>query len=204
MTIVFEGLVIWLIIVLVSMLVVAYLARRWGHDPFGWLILAAAMGPIAIIALVGTRHKNEETARRGAGSVRDDGPVPVIIACDGSEATSRAARYLTSSNPGSRIVLLVVEGHEAEPRTSQESEQQAARVARMVAPAEAELKRMGVASETVVVYGKAGEEIVRYADASGATAIVVGRRGAGLSRALLGSASDHVVRNAKQPVVVVS
>jgi nucleotide-binding universal stress UspA family protein len=33
--------------------------------------------------------------------------------------------------------------------------------------------------------------------------IIVGRRGAGLTKALLGSVSDHVVRRAKQPVVVV-
>lgn len=204
MTVLFEGIAIWLAIVLISMLVVAYLSRRWGHDPFGWLLLAAVMGPIAIIALVGTRHKNEETARHGALSVQDGGPPPVIVACDGSDASARAARYAALSHAGSRIVLVVVEGHEARPRTPQESDQQAARVERMIAPADAELRTEGIATATVVVYGNAGEEIVRYAEAGGAEAIVVGRRGAGLSRALLGSVSDHVVRNAKQPVVVVS
>lgn len=204
MTIVFEGIAIWLAIVLVSMLVVAYLARRWGHDPFGWLLLAAVMGPIAIVALVGTRQKNQEAARAGATAGKGAGPPPVVVACDGSEATGAAGRYAATLHGSPRIVLLVVEGHEAEPRTSQDSEQQAARLARMTAPAELELKAAGITTETVVVYGNAGEEIVRYGDATDAQAIIVGRRGAGLSRALLGSVSDHIVRNAKQPVLVVS
>jgi len=33
--------------------------------------------------------------------------------------------------------------------------------------------------------------------------IIVGRRGAGLSRALLGSVSDHVVKHAMRPVLIV-
>ena len=204
MTIVFEGIAIWLAIVLVSMLVVAYLAKRWGHDPFGWLLLAAVMGPIAIIALVGTRRKNQEAAWAGAAAIKGGGPPPVVVACDGSEATAAAGRYAASLQGSPRIVLLVVEGHEARPRTPQDSEQQATRLARMTAPVEAELKAKGIASETVVVYGNAGEEIVRYGDAADAQAIIVGRRGAGLSRALLGSVSEHVVRHAKQPVLVVS
>lgn len=204
MTIVFEGLAIWLAIVLISMLIVAYLARRWGHDPFGWLFLAAVMGPIAIVALVGTRQKNQEAARSRSAGVSGGGPAPVVVACDGSDATARTARYASSSAGMSRIVLLVVEGHEAEPRTPEESERQAQRIERITSPAQAELRKKGISAETVVVYGNPGEEIVRYADAAGASAIVVGRRGAGLSRALLGSVSEHVVRNAKQPVLVVS
>ena len=54
----------WLLIVVGSMAAIVYLAHRWGHDPFGWSMLAAAMGPIAIVALVGTRGSDVE--RRAA------------------------------------------------------------------------------------------------------------------------------------------
>jgi nucleotide-binding universal stress UspA family protein len=198
----FEGLVIWLAIVLVSMLIVAFLARRWGHDPFGWLFFAAAMGPIAIVALVGTRHREQDLARKApAHAARAD--APVLVACDGSPATAEVARYVAASYHGAPVVLLTVEAHEAEPRSDAEREEQSVRIARMTAPAATVLRDAGIAFEAAVAYGRPGEQIVRYATTNGARAIVVGRRGAGLSRALLGSVSDYVVKNAHQPVLVV-
>ena len=55
----------------------------------------------------------------------------------------------------------------------------------------------------VVGYGSPVEEILRCAKQERVEAIIVGRRGAGLTRALLGSVSERVVGQAKQPVVVV-
>jgi nucleotide-binding universal stress UspA family protein len=60
-------------------------------------------------------------------------------------------------------------------------------------------------AERCLVWGEPGPEICRLAEERGAVAIVIGTRGrGGLRRALLGSVSDHVVRNASSPVVVVS
>jgi nucleotide-binding universal stress UspA family protein len=54
-----------------------------------------------------------------------------------------------------------------------------------------------------VLEGSPGAEVCRLATELDATAIVVGTRGrGGFRRALLGSVSDHVVRNAPCPVVV--
>jgi nucleotide-binding universal stress UspA family protein len=54
-----------------------------------------------------------------------------------------------------------------------------------------------------VLMGGPGPSLVRLADELGARAVVLGSRGrGGLKRALLGSVSDHVVRNAACPVVV--
>ena len=59
--------------------------------------------------------------------------------------------------------------------------------------------------ETKVLSGAPGDEIRREAAACNAVAIVLGTRGqGGLKRALLGSVSDHVVRNAPCPVVTVN
>ena len=57
--------------------------------------------------------------------------------------------------------------------------------------------------ETRVIEGDAGTAICALAAQLGATAIVLGSRGrGGMKRALLGSVSDYVVRNAECPVVI--
>ena len=55
----------------------------------------------------------------------------------------------------------------------------------------------------LVLRGHPGTAICELAGAEGAAAIVIGSRGqGGFKRAVLGSVSDHVVRNAPCPVVV--
>ncbi|MCB1248831.1 MAG: universal stress protein [Acidimicrobiales bacterium] len=59
------------------------------------------------------------------------------------------------------------------------------------------------ATRTQVLRGDAGRAICDYADEIDARVIVMGSRGrGGLKRAVLGSVSDHVVRNAPCPVVI--
>ena len=55
----------------------------------------------------------------------------------------------------------------------------------------------------VVLEGNPGDAVCSYAGEIGAKAIVMGSRGrGGVRRALLGSVSDHTVRNAPCPVVI--
>ena len=64
----------------------------------------------------------------------------------------------------------------------------------------------GVATvETLAVEGDPGRALCDLAAERGATVIVAGSRGrGGLKRAVLGSVSDHLVRNAPCPVLVSS
>jgi nucleotide-binding universal stress UspA family protein len=58
--------------------------------------------------------------------------------------------------------------------------------------------------ETRILEGRPGQELCALASELSAQAIVIGTRGrGGMRRALLGSVSDHVVRNAPCPVVVI-
>src|SRR4051812_6807737 len=58
-------------------------------------------------------------------------------------------------------------------------------------------------TETLALRGDAGRALCDLAAERGARAIVLGSRGrGGIKRALLGSVSDHVVRNAPCPVVI--
>ncbi|MET0146931.1 MAG: universal stress protein [Ilumatobacteraceae bacterium] len=65
-------------------------------------------------------------------------------------------------------------------------------------------ERLGLATaETVVLQGSAGAALCDLATSLPASTIVLGTRGrGGLRRAVLGSVSDHVVRNAPCPVVI--
>jgi nucleotide-binding universal stress UspA family protein len=57
--------------------------------------------------------------------------------------------------------------------------------------------------ETVVIDGDPGPALCRLAGETGASAVIIGSRGrGGLKRALLGSVSDYVVRNAPCSVIV--
>lgn len=62
----------------------------------------------------------------------------------------------------------------------------------------------GVPLVAVLRYGEVSDEILSCADTVGADLIVMGTHGHGvIARALLGSVAQHVVRTAKQPVLVV-
>lgn len=199
---------IWAGIVIASMIAVAYLANRWGRDPFGWVLLSAVMGPIAVVGLIGTRQSDVE--RPEPFEAVPDGPPAlgphIVAACDGSPAGARIARYVAAMHRDSMdVVLLTVLPHEARP--GQAWAGAPGEHERRVNDATAEplriLRDAGISARVLVGYGSAAEEILRCAEQEHAETIVVGRRGAGLTKALLGSVSEHVVGQAKQPVVVV-
>jgi nucleotide-binding universal stress UspA family protein len=205
--VVLEAIIVWSAIVVATMLAVAYLAPRWGRDPFGWLLLSAVMGPIALVGLVGTRHSDVERAKSPQPArARSENDHCVLIAVDGSAAGVAAARHVAelSDEVGEAAVLAVLP-HEAQPRTAGPSrDEYAERVQRITGPALDALRAANVPARVIVAFGVPGEEIVRAAERESVDVVVVGRRGAGLSRALLGSTSDYVLRHAKQPVTVVS
>ncbi|MEA2578125.1 MAG: hypothetical protein QOD78_1713 [Chloroflexota bacterium] len=65
-------------------------------------------------------------------------------------------------------------------------------------------RAMGIKVSFLVWTGDPGESIVSAAEAEGVDLVVVGTHGRGtIGRFILGSVSDHVVRNAPCPVLVV-
>jgi nucleotide-binding universal stress UspA family protein len=129
----------------------------------------------------------------------------IVVGSDGSAAGPRIAeRIVRELSQNAEVVLVCVLPHEAEPTGSEQARRDCeARVAEMTRATLDVLNSGGVAARTAVVFGRPGEEIVRLADREQADLIIVGRRGAGLSRALLGSISDHVVKHATRPVLIV-
>ena len=201
-----EALVAWLVLIAVTMVVVGYLSTRWGHDPFGWLLLSAAMGPIALAALIATHQS--DAGRHGPARTplpRRTGTTRILIASDGSPASERLARHVAELHPdGAEIEVLAVCPYEASPGESERSQADArADADRMTAKAVQVLRAAKIEPLVHVAYGAAVDEILRRADETRADLVVVGRRGAGMSKALLGSVSDQVVKRSTRPVALV-
>lgn len=65
------------------------------------------------------------------------------------------------------------------------------------------LKDSKISGEVNILYGDAGEEIVKRASEIGASLVVTGSRGLGvIRRTVLGSVSQYVLHHAKVPVVI--
>ncbi|MEX1173403.1 MAG: universal stress protein [Chloroflexota bacterium] len=113
-------------------------------------------------------------------------------------AASLRARLVAVSviDPGS----LRLPGGRFHARMDQVRDERESAAQRLVARA----RDLGIPTAFLVWEGVPGEAIVDAADAERADLIVLGTHGrTGVNRSLFGSVSDHVVRNAPCPVVVV-
>jgi nucleotide-binding universal stress UspA family protein len=148
----------------------------------------------------------------------------IIVAVDGSDLALEAAREgLSLVRPPDRVVVAVVShapdpalasdgsGHAGPSMSESELIEQRERATQEgfavlgAATAHLQADLTGVSVETRVLEGHPGKALCRLAEDEGAVALVLGSRGrGGFKRALLGSVSDHVVRHATCPVVVVN
>lgn len=143
-------------------------------------------------------------------------PTTILLATDGSDEAKLATEAATelSRDTGSELHVVYVLptpeqliGHHLYPRETRETV-----IAEAERDAETFLKEQarrieangGKVAETHFRSGDPDKEILRTAEALGVGVIVIGSRGLGaISRALLGSVSDSVVRHAHCPVFVV-
>jgi nucleotide-binding universal stress UspA family protein len=120
------------------------------------------------------------------------------------EATDRAID-LAARLDARLVIVNVLEkrrlaGGGSHERVDQARAEREARLVSLVRDARA----TGVTAEFLVWQGEPGGSIAAAAEAEGADLVVVGTRGrSGAERMLLGSVSDHVVRHASCPVLVV-
>jgi nucleotide-binding universal stress UspA family protein len=143
---------------------------------------------------------------------RDDLPGKILLAVDGSEEASAAVRTAVELAERTDSELHVVHVGEVRPVIHPERRGYLARYEELQEQARRLLEEQveevnsagGTISRTHLRMGRPDEEIVVLGEEIGASLIVTGSRGlGGMRRALMGSASDSIVRHAHCPVLVV-
>jgi len=150
--------------------------------------------------------------------------VTLVVGTDGSDLAIEAATAGVSLVGFADTIMIVAvadtvdpslaedaTGHAGSTMTTDEVEEQhrdvRTRGQTAVEATEMALNSLGVPPtarvETFVVDGDPGPALCRFAADANATAVIVGSRGrGGIRRALMGSVSDYVVRNAPCSVIV--
>jgi len=133
----------------------------------------------------------------------------ILLATDfGPESADAESRALElAQRLGASLVVLTV----VDPRGLRRPGQPTLRVdqaralrERQVTALVEQARDLGITASFLVWDGDPGSTVVAAIEAEGADLAIVGRRGRGrLERAVLGSVSDHVVRHAACPVLVV-
>jgi nucleotide-binding universal stress UspA family protein len=136
----------------------------------------------------------------------------ILVPLDGSELAEQAVRHavVQATQFGAEVVLLMVLGPLPETpmagrQAVRKAEEMSAKLARDYLESVAEPMRLQEISVRIAtVEGKPYVQIIEYAEEHGIDLIVMSARGyGGLSRWLLGSVADRVVRGARVPVLLI-
>jgi nucleotide-binding universal stress UspA family protein len=129
-----------------------------------------------------------DAARAGLALLADDTPVVIVTVVETSDPTLVTGAGMAGGVMSADELDVLDDARLAEGEAS-------------LAAATGSLGRPG--AEALVVRGDAGSALCDLARERNASAIVMGSRGrGGIKRALLGSVSDYVVRNAPCPVII--
>lgn len=179
--------------------VTSVLMGRRGHDAFGWLVIGTVLGPLSIpIALRSIRDERMARAQQIEAGGRGGGAIDVLVGMDGSaealDAARRAGELL--ADRVDRFVLAGVIGHEG-PAGGWSRQADAVAGLRSMAN-DLPVRDPGI----VVLEGRPADALARYAAEEDFALIVVGRRGRGASKAILGSTARRLSERPGVPVLL--
>jgi nucleotide-binding universal stress UspA family protein len=174
--------------------VLAVLMRRRGHHLPVWLALGSVLGPFAVpLAL-------ERLRDRPAPNVTTTAGCDLLVGVDGS-ADSVAALHDALALLGDRVTSVTVAtviAHDERGTTSGDEARHSAR--RVLDDMVSQVEGHEIHAE--ILYGRADEALIAYAEAAGAEVIAVGARGRGASRTLFGSTAERLAGRSPVPVLV--
>lgn len=180
--------------------VLSIVMGRRGHNGFGWLVMGALLGPLGIVMAIDAGRHDEQLGPRTVAErvpvTAGTGPIDVLIGYDGSfeaDAAPQAVVDLLGDRLGRLTVATVIpfgglRGQE------QDATQLLRKLARRIP---------GRVTDFAVVHGHPSAALRQCAAQGGYGLIAVGTRGAGISKALLGSAATELARESQVPVLFV-
>lgn len=192
---------LWVVIGVTASLVMG----RRGHSSFTWLLLGAVLGPLVIpIGMSAVRAESRHPraqARLMAEGEQGPGTVDVLVGIDGSmqsAAALRAALDLLADRIGRLTLAGVIDYDSAISGRPWDTERLAIdELGRLAAMVE------GPRPSTAVLVGDPAAALAKHAAEDGYELLVVGRRGQGASKALLGSTAMKLGHGTDVPVLVV-
>jgi len=189
---------------------VGVVEARHGHWRHGW-VASAVLGPFAIALALERRHLPPPSPTVLTSGRARRGPVDLLVGFDGSESSMDAAALAIGLfGPLVRRVTLatVLDVDTAAPHADSTlypepwPEEQAARdkLDGAVSSLEADF---GVKAGSVILAGAPADALERYAAEAGYEVLVIGCRGRGLSKLVLGSCASTLACTTKVPVMLI-
>jgi nucleotide-binding universal stress UspA family protein len=173
---------------------------RRGHNGFGWFVLGSVLGPLAAVLALDARRHGEELEhgplRVGAPGTAGPGPVDVLVGCDFSSESVAALDTvvdLLSTRIG-RLTVATVLPYGSAKEQLRKATDGLCQLARRHPERVPELE---------ILHGHPSTALGRFAAEGRYQLIAVGTRGAGISKAILGSAASELARDSKVPILVV-
>lgn len=194
---------IWLLVGLTAWcaigIAVSIWMRRRGHALFMWAYLGAVLGPLVVPLAIDAIARERRESVTDVGAVpHEHGKVSVLVGIDGSEESFAAARSvvaLLGERIGRLTLAAVVDFDSADGPSEARSD--AGRhlddVGRDIS-----LDR----AERAILVGAPADALEHASRDGGFDLLVVGRRGRGASRALLGSVAVRLASSAHVSVLI--
>jgi nucleotide-binding universal stress UspA family protein len=182
---------------LVEALVLGHVMGRRGYDAYSWTLIGLFLGPLAVAVALSFAIRAPSWQPKFLHSAsRGTGPVDVLVGIDGSrESTTAAAKVRTLFGSAEGRVTFA----QAIPLDATvERERVAERQLVAASAAHPELD-----PSTVVLRGEPVAALRDYAFRLGYEVLVVGARGKGRTKALLGSVATGLARGGSVPVLPV-
>jgi nucleotide-binding universal stress UspA family protein len=196
-----EVLLIWLAVALTIGITLAVLMGRRGHSAFEWFLIGAILGPIALPLAWGRIGSEPAALNReivdavpGPGT----GPVDVLVGIDGSaesETALRTAVEILGPRIGRLTLAGVTDFDYGSSQAQADSKRALGRLRTMAASANV------AAPGIMILSGRPADALSEHALRDGYQLLVVGRRGRGASKAILGSTAAQLA-SAPIPVLV--
>lgn len=172
-----------------------YYLYRHAHPSPVWLLAGLVLGPFSLLVFMDRVETSSHVLVQQVGNGPSD--MTVLVGLDGSavssEALKVAERLMRTSH---RVVLCEVVDYDAEADPSSDAVSTATERLRQTA------ERLPGDNVTIeVMSGRPAQALAEAADMHDADVIVVGTRGHGLSRRLLGSVTEELLASSDRPIL---